>query len=255
MSLKKAKGLIQKHLRSIFSVCVVVALVVSVLESVLPFDIPAQYYFMIILVLLLALIDQVINLKKTQSQLMVFPTQVKATHEILSYINANSKKINRVDILAASSSSYNQILEALLEVDCKIRILLCDPKRVEACDEQNLIMATLNIQSSYFEEKRNKIKFGFYDAPPSFRGINIDDKWVGISWYTYLKDNNLKNSKINKIMGFTNPFIFLNSLSEDGTIMLSFFKKEFTRLWKKKIDPKIIEESWAKSKSIQKNQE
>lgn len=244
MSLQRAKELLDKHIRTLFAIVIGIVILLCIFEPWTNIRIPVEFYFSLTLVLLLAIVDQLISLKPREHPLRIFPSQIEAMSEITSYI-LKHKEIKKVDILVCSASTMEQALYALLNKQCHIRVLLADPRTVDDPRERNLIIGTYSSQKRYFGEagKKDMIEFGFYDIPTALRGINIDDKIIGLGWYTHSKAI-VGSRSVTVIMGARNPFIVADGKSREGKVIQGFFRKQFDKLWKNKIEEEEVNSSW-----------
>ena len=255
MSLQKAKELLDKYIRTLFAIVIGIVILLCILEPWTNIRIPVEFYFSLILVLLLAIVDQLISLKPPEHPLRIFPSQIEAMTEITSYI-LKHKGISKVDILVCSASTMEQALYALLDKQCHIRVLLADPRTIDDQRERNLIVGTYSSQKRYFGEagKKDMIEFGFYDVPTSLRGINIDGNIIGVGWYTHSKDV-IGGRPVTTIMGARNPFIVADGKSREGRVIQEFFRKKFDKLWKNKIEEDEVSSWWTALSQRQDGQE
>jgi hypothetical protein len=249
MSFVIAKDFLNKHLRALFTIVIVIVLAVYALKSLVPYliptEVPDEFYYGLILVFLLAILDQLIILTPTEPSELIFHNQADAMKSINLYIE-KEKKTRQVDMLVCSASSMQQILYALLDTDCHIRVLMLHPKRSTDPRERDLIMTTYRTERRYFTEagKGGNIEFAFYDSPVSIRGFCINDNLVGVGWYTYSRERSASDKEATiKITGARNPFIIAKTDSKSGKILHEFFRKAFDKLWPNRISAEEVD-SW-----------
>ena len=244
MSLSGARSYIDRHIRIVLTGVIVVLLAFSTFGPIVQVSVPSEAYLTIILVFLVAIVDQLVTLKPSSSATSIFATQPEALNTIKSFIEKN-RDIKTVDILAVSVSSLVDVLGLLSGLNCRIRVLMLDPRMTNDPAERNLIMSTYDAQTRYWAEagKTGNIALAFYDVYAFMRGFKIDDSILALGWYTYLKGTSGGNPII-RLMGFKNPLLVSRSGSSQSKILMEFFKREFERLWNARLDTADVTKWW-----------
>ena len=241
--LKGAKKWYDKNVRLVATVFFVVIVILLAFDSVL--QIPSSVYFGAIAFLILLILDHVASAEKQGQEWIskLFTDDMKALEDISMFIK--SRSVKNVDAIEYSGITITNMIRDLMKTDCKIRLLLYDPRSTDDPIQRARIKDSYFMKRNEFENagKASNLQIGFYETPASLRGRNFDNRYVSAGWLVFFKSVNPKRTKM-QVRGHDKPIVNTYASTKEGSIMLDFFNEQFDKLWKTRIDPKQIEEWW-----------
>lgn len=213
--------------------------IISIIEGIGLLEIPSAAYLIALAILLFGVVDYLASIQFQVSKTVIYPDQNEYSEEILSFIK--NKSINQVDMIEYSGVTVHWILNELMKKDCRIRLLLYDPRYVEDELQRERILVTLKTIPREYEYagKGKNLELGFYNTPPSLRGCNFDNQLIVIGWYVFFKVDKNGKEKI-ELFGHDKPVIAADTTHKEMGIVEKFFNDQFEKLWDKKTDPEEI---------------
>jgi hypothetical protein len=158
-----------------------------------------------------------------------FATQNDVEQQILEYIR--QERPRRATMLEFSTATTGSILRALRDVDAIIYLLAANPERVSGWHESRMRRALSDLLTIDFNAY-DKLRVRLYNVPPSLRGRRIGEL-VTLGWYTH-RDNKRLDSfdpASVEVWGHDNAIVVGRYSEADGSVMGTWFSREFERLW------------------------
>jgi hypothetical protein len=142
--------------------------------------------------------------------------QVESSRELLESIEKNRSR--KVDLIELSSTTVETLLEGLRKNNCKIRLLVQNPKFAVNKFQQARIIQRLSDLTSLTLKDYRACEIRLYCMPGSIRGRLVDERFVNVGWYTYSYDEI-------GVYGHDNPLISASVDSREGLELHDMFKR------------------------------
>ena len=140
-----------------------------------------------------------------------------------------SSRIEDADLLEYSTAEAREMIKALRERQCRMRILAKHPESVTSDTQRRRILSQVEVLMDELDNY-DKASIKFYRQPASIRGRRLGDACVNLSWYTpYIPD--AKKKKDLEVLGHTNAVITADLATREGQHLLRMFQGLFDRLW------------------------
>ncbi len=207
-----------------------------------------SFYLVAITFLLLLVIDHVVGIQRQAhgQTIKIYQNDIEALKAISRHIS--EQDVKSVDILQYSGLTITNMMRELLKTDCKIRLLLFDPRQTEDETQRQRIRDSYVTKKMEFKakDKEQNLEIAFYDTHASLRGLNFDDRYLSVGWLVSSKVISDGKTKA-EVVGHSNPVTNTYTSTDDGARLLRFFKDHFSKLWERRILSDDVEGWWSKN--------
>lgn len=226
--LERLKTFYKYNIRQILGLLVLLALILWVLSQFIkPFEdwlLQHQVFDIIILAFVAQILVEFVEFKRdfVQKSIKIYSHQQKSSKELIEYIDESKPK--NADLIELGSTTVDDVISALCEVNCKIRLLIQHPDSAINNYQKERIQQRIRELKIWVGNGEEQIEVRLYSVPCSIRGRLIGNNLINLGWYTY-------TNEIYGIHGHDNPLITVPVGTPEGAKLYDFFKHSFNTLW------------------------